>query len=177
MSLRTELKQAWDALAYADVGEFLPYADKCRILGVEPPPHSQGYLPPPDEAPHRSIAFNLGRDLDPQTLNYAIDLAQCLKAGLILLRSPTGAPQALKTDLEDRIDAAGVGREEVTLTAPWADSVASFLRRRADVLCLILGAGDLDWRSLISPLPRGGRRAFPTPVVVVGGTTHLPRLA
>lgn len=175
MSLRTQLKQAWDALAYADAGEFLPYSEKCRLLGIEPPPDCQGYLPPPDVAPRRSIALNLGRDLDPYAIDYAIDLAQCLKASLVLLRPPAGAPETLTADLEDRIDAVGMGREEVTLTAPWADSVAAFLRRRADVFCLILGARDLDWRTLVPTARLGRRRAFPTPVVVVGDAHHLPR--
>lgn len=38
MSLRKQLKQAWDALAYANAGECLPYDAKCRILGVEVTP-------------------------------------------------------------------------------------------------------------------------------------------
>ncbi len=177
MSLRKELKQAWDALAYADVGEFLPYAEKCRLLGVEPPGDSEGHLPPVESAPRRAVALTLSPGLEPGAIDYAIGMAQRLEAGLVLLCPAAAAPDALVRDLHQRLAAQGVSWEEVALGAPWIDSAASFLRRRGDVVCLILAARDLDWPALAAT-PRSARRwRFGAPVVVVDAGTPLPQPA
>lgn len=174
MSLRNQLKRAWDALAYADAGEFLPYAEKCRLLGVEPPAGCRGYLPPLEIAPRRAVALKLSRDLDPHALGYAIDVAQRLEARLVLLDPPGDLPAA---DLGQRLAALGVAWEEENLATPWVDSAVAFLHRRGDVICLILGAADLE-ESVLASSPRAARRrAFPTPVVVVDAAPPLPQPA
>lgn len=173
MSFRKQLKQAWGALAYADAGEFLPYAEKCRVLGVEPPPGCRGYLPPREAAPRRAVALHLGPDLDPRACGYALDMAQRLEAGLVLLRPPVAASEAAVAELVQRIDAAGIQRQEVMLKAPWVDSVADLLRRRADIVCLVLAPTDLDPRARAA-VTGPHRRAFSAPVVVVEGALPQP---
>lgn len=168
MTLRKQLKQAWDALADANLGEFLPYADKCRALGVEPPPNGHGYLPPAEVAPRRCVALNLGPGLDAAALDYAIGTAQRLEAGLIFLRHATDAQAQIPDWLTARCADAGIAWDQEVLSAPWVESVAAFLRHRPDVVCLVLAPADLDPRMLPKSKPPGRRWAFPAPVVVVG---------
>jgi hypothetical protein len=177
MSFRDQLKQAWDALAYADAGEFLPYAEKCRVLGVEPPADCRGYLPPREPAPRRVVALNLGRSLDLGTVDYAIGAAQGLEAGLMLLRQPEGAPASVIAEVRARIDASGIPWGEERLAGPWVDAVSAFLRVHPSVVCLVLAPEDLTRRGR-ADLRRGRQgRAFPTPVVVVQGGAPLPQPA
>jgi len=151
-----------------DLGEFRPYADKCRALGVEPPPNCHGYLPPTEVASRRCVALNLGPSLDAAALDYAIGTAQRLEAGLIFLRHATGAQAHIPDWLTDRCADAGVAWDQEALSAPWVESVAAFLRHRPDVVCLVLAPADLDPRLLPKSKAPGRRWAFPAPVVVVG---------
>lgn len=167
MSFRKQLKQAWDALAYADAGEFLPYAEKCRVLGIEPPQNSSGYLPPVERVHRRSVALNLGPELSSRTRDHALEMAQRLGAGLVLLRPAVSAPDAMVADLVARIAAQGLDHQEVAVRDPWVDSVTDLLRRRADIVCLVLGDADLNAVRRFG-LKGASRRSFATPVVVVG---------
>jgi len=171
------LKQAWGALAYADAGEFLPYAQKCKVLGVEPPAGCTGYLPPREPAPRRSVALNLGRRLDDAAVGYAIGAAQRLEAGLILLRQPDGASEPAVAAAKARIEAAGLPWNEEPLAAPWIDGVTAFLRRRPSVACLVVGPNDFDPRGLPPARGLGKRWAFPAPLVVVQGDAPVPQPA
>lgn len=168
MSLRKQLKQALTALACADAGEFLPYEDKCRTLGLEPPPDCRGYLPPQEVHRRRAVALNLGQGMDAAAVDYAIGTAQRLEAGLIFLRHATDARAPVPGWMTARCHDAGVAWDEEVLSAPWVESVAAFLRHRPDVVCLVLAPADLDPRMLPTSQPPGRRWAFPAPVVVVG---------
>lgn len=170
MSLRKQLKQAWDALAYADVGEFLPYAEKCRALGVEPPKDCRGLLPPMERRPHRQVALGLMRGFDLSQARYAIETAQRLEAGLIVLLARPEAQTEAMTQIADLCAEAQVPCEQEVLKGPWIDAVARFLRSQPEVVCLVLGPDSLDTQGLGIP----NKKTFAAPVVVVGQGSMLP---
>lgn len=167
MSLRKQLKQAWDALAYADVGEFLPYAEKCRVLGLEPPKGSRGLLPPMERHSQRQVALGLVRGFDLAQASYAIETAQRLQADLVVLQA-SPEEQAL-AQIASLCDEAQVRLTRQVLGTPWIDAVARFLRNQPSVVCLVLGQDSLDADGLKTP----AKRAFATPVVIVGGEAGL----
>ncbi len=178
MSLRRQLKQAWNAFAYGEEGgEFLPYAEKCRLLGVAAPEGYRGYLPPREQPPQRLVALNLSHDLEPITVAYAIGTAQRLEAGLILLRLPNSPPEAVVQAARQQIQAAGVHWGEIDLTPPWLEGITDFLSRHPSVVCLVLGAEDLKPQRRPSPSLRAATPVWPfqTPVVVVEGNQPLPQ--
>lgn len=178
MSFFKQFQQAWDALDYADVGEFLPYAEKCRVLGIEPPPNYDGYLPPLDDATRRTVALNLGRDLTTHTINYAINMAQRMKAGLTLLypypRNLSASTKIIQ-ELHIRISEAGINWQETELVPPWNESVFTFLRHHAEVICLIITPTDIDPNVLMAHSQKKRGWTIPAPVVVVHGETPLPQ--
>lgn len=170
MSLRKQLKQAWDALAYADVGEFLPYAEKCRVLGVEPPKGSRGLLPPMERRPNRQVALGLARDFDQAQASYAIETAQRLEAGLIVLLARPEAQAGAMAQIASLCKEAQVSCEQQALKGPWVDALARFLRSQPGVACLVLGPDGLDTQGLGIP----NKKTFAAPVVVVGQSPMLP---
>lgn len=170
MSLRTQLKQAWDALAYADVGEFLPYAEKCRLLDVEPPKGCRGLLPPLDNTDRRrQLALGITRGFDLAQAKYAIETAQRLGADLVLLLDATQNHDQPLKQVQRLCDQAQIEVEHQSLQAPWIDSVARFLRSRPAVVCLVLGPDSLDAKGLNIP----AKKTFAAPVVVVANQRPL----
>lgn len=170
MSLRKQLKQAWDALAYADVGEFLPYAEKCRVLGVEAPKGCRGLLPPVERRPGRQVALGLAKGFDAAQVKYAIETAQRLQAELIVLLARPEAQKEAMAQIASLCDQAQVGYDHQLLRGPWIDSVARFVRNQPGVVCLVLGQDSLDGEGLKSPV----KKTFAAPVVVVGGQAPVP---
>lgn len=169
MSLRTQLKQAWDALAYADAGEFLPYAEKCRVLGVEPPKGCRGLLPPLERSTSRQLALGITKGFHLAQARYAIETAQRLGADLVLLLDGSQSHESPLKQVAELCAQAQIEVKHQLLQAPWIDSVARFLRSQPSVICLVLGPDSLEAQGLNIP----AKKTFATPVVVVPGQAPL----
>lgn len=164
MSLRQQIKQAWNALAYADACELLPFEEKCRLLGVEPPPDQPRY--PPSRA-RAKVAVNLGTGCNPALIRHAVGMASQLGAELVLLTHADGPTlESLNESLACLRD-SGLGYRVETLRGPWADAMANYLCRHGEVSFLLITPQDLNYpQDKRQPNPVR-RRPFPVPLVLV----------
>ena len=176
MSFFKQLKQAWNALEYADVGDFLSYPDKCRLLGVDPPPNYHHYPPPDENVPKRAVAFNLGYALEQHTLDYVISIAQRLKASVILLRcTSVNVSETVISSIKNQLNVIGIPWQEIEISTPWINSVSDILLRHTEIICLVLNPYDLEpgTRAVVT---RPKVRSFPVPVIVVQDDFTLSQL-
>lgn len=171
MTLLKRISKALESLAYADAGELLPFEEKCRILGVDPPDDYRRYVPCYEVRPPK-IAVNLGPELSLGVVDYAIATARDITADLALLRYPSGAAPAVVEPLLSRVRDSGLQYQIEDLKGPWVDAVAQFLRQHREVSFLVLGSADIHHETASD---RGRKPHFPVPLVVVGEKTPLPQ--
>jgi len=166
--MRKLLQKALEALAYADAGEMLPFEDKCRVLEVDPPEDYPRYVFGRPWRQRSKVALNLGRHVDPATVDYASAAARQLDADLILLRHPAGAAPEDVDPLLARLNASRTPYQLEDLSGGWADSVRRFLKRHREVSLVVLNPGDLNDPSLASRADAKRKSAFPARSSVVG---------
>ena len=142
--MRKLLQKALEALAYADAGEMLPFEDKCRMLGVDPPGDFPRYVIGKPYTRRRKVALNLGRRINPAVVDYASAAARQLDADLILLRHPAGAAPGGLEPLLARLNASHTSYRVEDLSGSWADSIGRFLERHREVNLVVLNPGDLN---------------------------------
>lgn len=163
-TLAKQLKQAYDALAYANLGERSGRSEMLAALG------DTALTPRPAAVAPRWIALGVGEFLPPAVMSYAIGACRRMEADLLLIAHD---PAAVRVLLDPYLDELGGIRCETEEVASRAD-VLNVLARRSGVLFAVSGQSGDPVAGLI-----GGRRGLlsgksPVPVVVVSDVPHTP---
>ncbi|MBI5330440.1 MAG: hypothetical protein HZB71_07495 [Betaproteobacteria bacterium] len=180
-TLTEQLKQALDALAFADLGERIGRREKhaalfpvsaspssrtpCRLKNDQTPTGG-GSGDFPESIPQRWIALGVGDALSAPVMRYVIGACRRMQAGLLLLSVDALRVRTLLTDYLPALQGIECRTEELSGSAPSAVQQALHLHR--GVLFAVTGEENNPLRSLLS-----GRRAArpPVPVVVVSEKT------
>jgi hypothetical protein len=166
--LLADLERAMNGLAYAHLGEYLPYEDKKAILGV------------PDVLPaaeararaRRRVALAVQGQVRPGALRYARNACARMDADLDLLTDlaegglheamdaqPEGLAQSL-TDAGHRLEIVRLGRDILK-------DIVAYARARSGLLFVVVSAEDPFADRVISGI--GDSRSLDVPWVVVAG--------
>lgn len=171
MSFKEAVKRSMDGLAHAHAGEMLPWEEKCRILGVE----NEGMVLtdreeviPTGTPSGRTVALMVGHNLTSALMDYATYSCRCLEAGLMLLIP--GSVQALEQTLRPflpRLVEAGIVPRILRVEAGSARGLAAYLHDHRDVIFVVVGSSNEEYRAYSESEHGRARWRFPVPLVVV----------
>lgn len=160
--LTDQIKQAIEAMAFADLGERSGRAAMHEALYGKPAATAE-----PAAAPrsHRMIALGVGDHLPPSVMTYVIGACRRMGADLLLIAQDA---MAVRYMLDPYLpELAGIRCETAELPGRTRGAVLQVLSRRSEILFAVSGTPDDPVASLVS-----GRRGLlagksPVPVVVV----------
>lgn len=162
-----QIKQAFDALAFADIGERVGRRAMYEALC---PDHAQDQAstpacPTPTASSRRLIALGVGEFLAPAVMTYAIGACHRMNAELLFLTLNATRLREQITPYRDELGTIGCEAEELPDTA--RRTLLGVLAKRSNVLFAVSGGQD----DPVSVLVRGKRGLLdgrtPVPVVVV----------
>jgi len=158
--LADQIKQALEALAFADMGERSGRRAMHEALSLgDISPGGPG----PAGAPRRLIALGVGETLPGPLMTYAIGACRRMQAGLLFLST---APLRVRELLRDYLpELQGIECRTEELTGTSAGALLQALNRHGGVLFAVTGADDDPLRALLRG--KGGHRS-PVPIVMVG---------
>ena len=161
--LSKQIKQAIEALAFADLGERSGRVAMEEALGASP---LAAAAPERSKPAQRMIALGVGQYLPPAVMSYALGACRRMNAGLLLVSADATAAGYLISPYLGEL--ADVRCETAQLSAPTRGAVLQLLSRRSDVLFAVTGTPDDPVAALAD-----GRRGLlsgksPVPVVIVG---------
>jgi len=159
-SLTDQLKQAYEALAFANLGERSGQSAMLDALYGE---HAMSQLPTDVVPASRWIALGVGDHLPPPLMAYAIGACRRMGADLLLITRDANAARFLLDPYQDELAGIRCETEEVA----GRGDVLRMLSRRSGVLFAVSGTADDPVAGLVD-----GRRSLlsgksPVPVVVV----------
>ena len=165
--LTDQIKQAIEAMAFADLGE-----RSGRTAMHEALYGKSAVATPPESAPRsrRMIALGVGDHLPPSVMAYVIGACRRMGADLMLI---THDAMAVRRMLDPYLgELAGIRCETAELAGRTRGAVLQVLTRRSEILFAVSGTPDDPVASLV-----GGRRGLlagksPVPVVVVSPETR-----
>lgn len=161
--LADQIKQALDALAYADVGE--PMGRRAKYAALNPKQASPA-LPANAHPPRKAIALGVGASLPEEVMAYISGACRRMQADLLLIAEDADRVRALLAPYLD--DLRGIQCQTEELPGATRRAVANVLRQRSNILFAVTGTADDPVRSLLR-----GRRGLleaktAVPVVMVG---------
>lgn len=178
MSLKQALRHSMNGLAYAHEGELLPWEEKCRILGVEAPePDPAGFSPPSARRvrERRQVALMVGQHLTGALLDYAAYSCRCLGAGLTLLTTaPLQAMELLLLPHLSRLKEEGITPGLAQVEAGTASSLAAYLSANREVIFVMVGSRQEEYRPLHETVRGKARWQLSVPLVVVDEESPRP---
>lgn len=187
--LTEQLKNALDAMAFADFGEMLSPSDKGRVLAGVPldpalrtPPRTA-----PAPKPARQIVLSLGETLHTAVMDYVVGVCQRMDAELVILSSNADSAADLLATHGEQLAAAHIAARSHLLSGNTAHAVNQYLHTHPQVLFVVSGGMDDPVHQLMVAGKHGQRHAAaPVPIVVVaqdhapaarGNAKPLPRVA
>jgi len=178
--LADQIKQALDALAYADAGE--PIGRRAKYAALNP--GREDDTAPPEAAPGRKlIALGVGASLPAEVMTYVSGACRRMQADLLLISEDADRVRTLLAPYLD--DLRGIQCQTEELPGASRRAVVNVLRQRSSILFAVTGSADDPVHALL----RGRRGLFeaktPVPVVMVGKepvksktkASGMPRLA
>jgi len=167
MTLRKQIRRAWNSLSCAHAGEMLTPRQKGRLLRAEGI-QEQHAAHAPRSAHNQTVALHVGDLLTTRMVDYAVETCQRLNADLLLLAH--GNSEVRNDALEKsahRISATGIHPRIVKLTGEWKQAVSRYIRTHHEIIFLVLSAQDSNSQSLLGHGGTYRRHAFPVPLVMV----------
>jgi len=167
MTLRKQIRRAWNSLSCAHAGEMLTPRQKGRLLRAEAI-HEQHLAHEPRSAHNQTVALHVGDQLTTRMVDYAIETCQRLNADLILLAH--GNSDIHNGALEKsahQISMAGIHPRIVKLSGEWKQAVSRYIRTHHEIIFLVLSAQDLNSQALLGQGGTHKRHPFPVPLVMV----------
>ncbi len=166
--LLADLERAMNGLAYAHLGEYLPYEDKKAVLGV---PDAR----PAGEARHQSrrrVALAVHGQVRPGALRYAHNACARMDADLDVLTDLAegglhAAMDAQREGLASALTAAGHRLEIVRLGRDILKDIVAYARARSGLLFVVVSADDPFADRVVAGT--GDSRGLDVPWVVVAG--------
>lgn len=155
-TLAKQLKQAFNALAYADIGERVGQREKYAALNAFETPPAR----PAVAASSQWIALGVGGSLPAPVMSYVISACQRMRANLLLIGDDGARIRALLAEYLPNLRGIDCMTEEVA-----SDSTASVLRAMnlyRGLLFAVSGTEDDPLRPFLR-----ARRAPRTPVPIV----------
>ncbi|MGF1644333.1 MAG: hypothetical protein ACFCUJ_11855 [Thiotrichales bacterium] len=177
MSLRDDLKRAWNALDYSHVGEWLPEYDKYRVLGIDNALGDGTHLDQAAQStrsmPRRQVLISAGDRFSSALLDYAIATSRRIEAAIVLL-GPFEAPEGTRRMAPwlTRLDESRLIYRVVTHRENRMEEVVRYVANHSEVVFALFAADDFQ-RVAASSAQRSRRlgHRFPVPLVVVAERT------
>ena len=168
MILTAEIKRILDAMAFADVGEFLSTGQKTHYLneaaGVAIAPAVAEQARP--AGPRPQVALYVGSELSADVMDYVIQTCARLKHGLTVLTfQPESDARSLLDPYTETLANAKINLQLEMLSGEPVSGLTRYLRRHADVAFLACNETGYLGRGLRNSTQR--LEAFPVPVVLV----------
>lgn len=158
--LTDQLKQAIEAMAFADIGERTGRAAMHEALYGKSP-----MATPPAAAPRRMIALGVGNHLPPTVMAYVIGACRRMGADLMLITHDATAARYMLDPYLRELD--GIRCETAELAHRTRGAVLQVLSRRSEILFAVSGTPDDPVAGLVSGRRGLLSRKSPVPVVVV----------
>ncbi len=162
--LADQIKQAFNSLTFADIGERIGRREKYAALF--PDDVSPDRISAPATPAGKWIALGVGDTLPPHVMSYVIGACRRMQADLLLISADAMQVRTLLADYLPELHGIGCQTEE--LASASAASVVQALDRHRGVLFAVSGADNDPLRPLLRT--RRGVRS-PVPVVLVSPKT------
>jgi len=165
--LADQIKQALDALAYADVGEPIGRRAKYAALnGTHAPARESAATGRMEAGTRKWIALGVGGSLPAEVMTYITGACRRMQADLLLIADDALRVRELLAPYLD--DLAGIRCMTEEIPGASRRAVARVLQQQSHILFAVTGSADDPVRALLR-----GRRGLleartPVPVVMVG---------
>ncbi len=180
MKLAQQIKQALDALAFADAGE--PLGPRAMYAALNP----DNNVAPPQPEPRlgrKLIALGVGESLPAEVMTYIVGTCRRMRADLLLIAEDAGRVRALLAPYLSELDGIQCLAEEVPSASRRA--VVRVLQQNSNILFAVTGTPDDPVHALLKAKRGLLEPKTPVPVVMVGkepvkakaNAAELPRLA
>ncbi len=180
MTIVEQIKQAIDALAYADAGE--PLGPRAMYAALNPG-HATSPLSPKPYAGRKLVALGVGDSLPAEVMSYIIGTCRRMDADLLLITEDATRVRALLAPYLSDLEGIQCLAEEVPGASRRA--VVRVLQQNSNVLFAVTGTQDDPVHALLKAKRGLLEPKTPVPVVMVGKepvktkakAAGLPRLA
>jgi hypothetical protein len=180
MKLAEQIKQAIDALAFADAGE--PLGPRAMYAALNP----DYATPPPRPEPHmgrKLVALGVGASLPAEVMTYIVGTCRRMQADLLLITEDATRVRALLAPYLSELEGIQCLAEEVPSASRRA--VVRVLQQNSNILFAVTGSPDDPVHALLKAKRGLLEPKTPVPVVMVGkepvkaktNPATLPRLA
>lgn len=162
-SLTEQIRRAWNALAFGDVGEVSDRGRMHALLNGQDALPTKPLEPPASKASApRLIGLGVGDELPAPVMRYVIGVCRRMQANLLLLSTDPDRVRALLTDYLP--DLGGIHCQTEALADASTSAVLRALNLHSGVLFAVSGSADDPLRRLLNGR-RGSRSSVPIVVV------------
>ncbi len=166
MKLSQEIKRMFNAMAYANAGDYLSPSQKSRALADVPaaPPQPRATATASD-APRPQVGLYVGSELSADVMQYVAQTCSRLRHGLTVLSFQNAEDvEALLAPHRPLLETAGVELRLVIVAGEPPAGLAQALRRRPEIAILVCNESGYLGHGLLNGTQQS---ALPVPVVLV----------